>query len=296
MTRPHDHSSFYKYMPAGTAAAALERRTMRWSSPILFNDPFDVPRELVFDTTIEEIHAALCDLFARLIENPPRDKSHLQPKIQLILESIENAENCEIRDEMIAGIQEVQSTFSSDGTNLETLRKFWKDLIPEFRILCLTTNPTSASMWYHYANQYKGVVLEVQCLEEVDSAWFAARPVTYPTEKPEVYTPTGWAELLMMPTRNAVETILDLATFTKSPDWSYENEWRITSFKRPTDVGPFTDYKFSPKELAGIFLGPMISTEDRTIIVGLAKGYPSVAIYEMKIGMSRDFVVKKIDG
>ena len=40
--RRHDRQYFYKYVSAKTAQAILTTRTLRWSSPILFNDPFDV--------------------------------------------------------------------------------------------------------------------------------------------------------------------------------------------------------------------------------------------------------------
>jgi hypothetical protein len=33
-------------MSAATARIVLADRKLRWSSPILFNDPFDVPREM----------------------------------------------------------------------------------------------------------------------------------------------------------------------------------------------------------------------------------------------------------
>jgi Protein of unknown function (DUF2971) len=90
-------------------------------------------------------------------------------------------------------------------------------------------------MWYHYADQYRGVVLEFRCDDALDSAWLAARPVTYPAAKPAVYTADGWAQLLMTQGGLAIQTLLDVATYTKAPDWSYEREWRITSFKRQTD-------------------------------------------------------------
>jgi hypothetical protein len=38
-------------MPASTAKIVLQNKTLRWSSPVEFNDPFDVPRELAFDVT-----------------------------------------------------------------------------------------------------------------------------------------------------------------------------------------------------------------------------------------------------
>jgi hypothetical protein len=42
--RCHDVEFLYKYFTAATAIAILTTQTFRWSSPLIFNDPFDVPR------------------------------------------------------------------------------------------------------------------------------------------------------------------------------------------------------------------------------------------------------------
>jgi len=145
-------------------------------------------------------------------------------------------------------------------------------------------------MWFHYADQYKGAVLEFNCNDDLDSAWLGAHPVTYPASKPEVFEADGWAKLMMMPRERAIKTIFHVSTYTKSPDWSYENEWRITSFKRPNDTGLFTDYKFNPRELSAIYLGPLISPVDKASLIAVAAGYPHVRIFEVVVGMSRAFL------
>lgn len=41
--------SFFKYAPPETAIAVLKTKTIRYSSPLRFNDPFDVQSGLHFD-------------------------------------------------------------------------------------------------------------------------------------------------------------------------------------------------------------------------------------------------------
>jgi hypothetical protein len=65
--RTHDRQKFYKYVSAATAKEVLATRTLRWSSPMLFNDAFDVPRELSFGVTPDQIVAALAQRMADLI-------------------------------------------------------------------------------------------------------------------------------------------------------------------------------------------------------------------------------------
>ena len=44
--RKHERRYFYKYVSAKTAKIIISTRKLRWSSPVLFNDPFDVTQEL----------------------------------------------------------------------------------------------------------------------------------------------------------------------------------------------------------------------------------------------------------
>jgi hypothetical protein len=297
--RTHDRQSFFKYMSVATATIVLKNRTLRWSSPVLFNDPFDVPRELSFGLTPEGIVQALARRVAALIEQPPQDTASLEPKLRLIVEAVKSGISEELKAQLLQGIQESAATHHPTGQSMDALRDMWRDGLPQFRILCLTESPAHAAMWYHYADQYRGVVLELRCDDELDSAWLAAKPVTYPSAKPEVYTAEGWAELLTMQNEIAVRKLLDVATYTKAPDWSYENEWRITSFKRPSDTGPFTDYKLHLQELSGVYFGPKISAPDREAVAALAAlaaNYPSAKVWNVSIGMNREFAFSAAGG
>jgi hypothetical protein len=287
--RTHNHESFFKYMSVATATKVLQRCTLRWSSPLLFNDPFDVPRELSFGLTPEDIVRALARRMSSLIEHPPEDTSDLEPKVRLIVDTVKRGISAEVKAQLLVGLADSAETLRPTGQSMEALREMWRQWIPQFRILCLTESPAHAAMWYHYADQYRGVVLELRCDDELDSAWLGAKPVTYPTPKPAVYTADGWAELLTTPGGLAIEKLLTVATYTKAPDWSYENEWRITSFMRPPETGLFTDYRLQPRELARVYLGPKISPVDRETIVALAAGYPAATVHEVSIGMTREF-------
>jgi hypothetical protein len=286
--RLHERQSFFKYMSTSTAAVVLRSRTLRWSSPVLFNDPFDVPRELSFGVTPEQIVSALADSFSSLIDNPPDDTSVFEPKVRLILEAVKRGITPELKKELLAGIREVAAGQRPTSHSLDALRQLWRSWLPDYRILCLTESPAHMAMWYHYADHYCGAALEFQCIDEIDSAWLAAKPVSYPAEKPFVYTAEGWAQLLNMPHDIAVRTIIHTATYTKSPDWSYEAEWRVVSSKRPTDTGDYTDYKFDPRELGAVYLGPMMSSSDRQALLEAATAYPGVKVRNVTIGMSRE--------
>lgn len=231
----------------------------------------------------------------KLIENPPDNTTGFQLKLRLILDSIKTGSSAELKADLLSSINEVTAVYSPSGESMEALRALWRAWLPDYRILCLTECPAHAAMWYHYADEYRGVVLEFRCIDEYDSAWLVARPVRYPQSVPIIYTADGWAELLCMEHDTAVQALLEAATYTKSPDWSYEAEWRIVSFKRAGENGRCSDYKFSRQELAAIYFGPMISAEERMSLRVAASVYPSVRLLDVGIGTSREFTFRDVD-
>lgn len=276
-------------MTSSTAEIVLSNSALRWSSPLEFNDPFDVPRELAFDISPQEIQVALVDRLVKLINNLPVDPSGFHPKLQLIIPMLNQNPTEELKRELIEGLKDyVERNASAEGALL-AIKQQWQDFLPNFRILCLSEYYDKASMWYHYADKYSGVVLEVICDDELDSAWLAAKKVKYPAEKPQIYTAKGWAELLLKPQEEALKTILYTCSYTKSPDWSYEDEWRILSFKRENEIGLVSDYKVSKHEFGNLYLGPHVHSEMRKKLIVQAANYPNMKIFETQIGLDREF-------
>lgn len=287
---------FYKYATADTATAILRNRTLRWSSPILFNDPFDVPRELSFGIDPAQIANAVAKRIRQLIKKPPQDTSEFAPKLRMLLEYVKSGKTETRREIAQKAVRWITATRRPSDVEMNALRGYWRQLLVEFRILCLTESPDHVAMWYHYADQYQGVVLEMQSNDESDSPWLMARPVRYSKRKPIVYTAGGWAKLLTMTPEHATRTLFDVAAFTKAKDWSYESEWRITTFRRSGDEGNYSDWRFHTRDLTGVYLGPLIAEQRRTEIVGLSEAYPNATIWQTTIGMSRQFHHTKLKG
>jgi hypothetical protein len=275
-------------MPVSTAKIVLANKTLRWSSPNLFNDPFDVPCELAFGLNPSDLVKAGAKRLVDFVNFPPQDTTNLPIKLKMIVDVAKRGMPNDVKAEILEAMEEMSTSYRPSGHSLDELRAVWRTLIPDFRILCLTESQEHIAMWYHYADKYQGAVLEFRCVDELDSAWLCARPVTYLPEKPDVYTAAGWAKLLTMQVESSVSEMMDIAAYSKAPDWSYEKEWRICSFKRATDIGNYTDYSFNAQELAAVYIGPLASEPDQTELIRLAKYYPDVSVYKVSVGMDRE--------
>ena len=185
-----------------------------------------------------------------MIEQPPEDTSRgLEPKVRLIVETVREFQRFEAQ--LLAG------RFQTPGRNPSPQRvRQWKSFVRCGETCCLSSellpyrkSPSHTAMWYHYADQYRGVVLELRCDDELDSAWRIARPVTYPTSKPlPVYTADGWA-------RNSHDhqesrprrTPLVVITYTKSARLVLREGVENHPFSRPPEWPIHATYRLNPQ-------------------------------------------------
>jgi hypothetical protein len=294
--KTHNKTAFYKYMPADVAEIVLSNNTLRWSSPLIFNDPFDVPRELAYGLKPQQIKEAIVNHHLELYRNPPNDLSNLHPKMQFLINTIKSARSDKLINKMEDELRNSLSEEAPDSKNLDEFRNRWKNQIQEMRILCLCESHEKTSMWYHYADKYKGAVLEFLCTDDVDTPWRIAKPIEYTDENHLVSTPDGWAKLLNMEQTKALRKIFEASVYTKSTDWSYEHEWRVASFKRPHETGHFSDYPFDGRSIGNLYLGPLISEKTKNSLMQLSSKYPRMNIYQARIGISRKIIYKPIHG
>jgi Protein of unknown function (DUF2971) len=276
-------------MSAETARLVLTNRTLRWSSPAFFNDPFDVPRELAFGLKPSDIQGQVAERLVNLIEDPARNLDDLSPKARFIVEAA-RASSAEAIVKIVAGLRREPQTTNSTFTGFDELRALWKSWYPHFRILCLCERPDVVSMWYHYATKYTGAVIELACDDQLDSAWLQAAPVEYPEVTPDIFETGGWARLSILKTDAAKEELYRTYTYTKSPDWAYEREWRVATWSRPGESGLFSDYPLRAKEIRSLYVGPLMTKINRSVLIEALADVPHVRVYDVCMRADRRMV------
>ena len=86
---PAKPPALFKYVSLNTAILVLKGGgEIRCSSPLLFNDPFDVPGELSFGVTPESISQALSERVMNLFKSPPEDASRLNKQLETSVNAI----------------------------------------------------------------------------------------------------------------------------------------------------------------------------------------------------------------
>jgi len=151
-----------------------------------------------------------------------------------------------------------------DGETL--LKQLTIEVISSVGYYCMTTKPDNLLMWAHYGDSHKGVCLKFDILKDLET-FLVPIPVDY-NEQYMDYDMLN-SDLLSILRR-------------KSPDWRYEDEYRIIK----TDHQGLWEIK--PDCLVEIIFGCRTSEEDKNEIKNLAtaSGFTNVKFSEAR--MKRD--------
>jgi hypothetical protein len=267
-------------MTAATGKTALQNRTLRWSSPALFNDPFDVQfdlhveydREKVIEKTMEEIWAAYSG------EKKLEVSNTFSLLLAVLRDTAPGISEKEFRAEMHGAIEH---GINRSEAYLPKLHADLRSEIASVKLLCLSELFDNILMWSHYSKDHTGIVLRLTCIESLDSAWGAAKPVRYERKMPRLLNESEAINLMSGQGSIDERAMLDNVVYAKAIDWDYEKEWRIFG-GRDSSV-KFEDIPFHKEELTAIYLGCRIDSNDKTQIVEIAKqSYAHVELFKGK--------------
>lgn len=254
---------------------ALKEDRLYYSTPNNFNDPYDT---LIYANYLQIIQ----DIYFNLEIGMDSYLDNLKDK------DIQNAKflagygyavwNGSKRDETLGAFFEY--VYETAKMLKEALRK-------NVKIICFAEEYLSMLMWSHYADNHKGFAIiydrkDIENAENYTSAGELIRKkpilkqVTYGekqsdlTSEIEDYIRAYRMENLgdvISPTPNFSQDKLRRMITEKSPDWSYEKEWRIIprhiSLEHESNLGYMS---IKPK---GIILGSMCSNENQCQIIDI---------------------------
>ena len=276
---------FYKYTDIETAEAILTSQSFRYSSPLKFNDPFDIQHELLPSFDLSDFPVATMSIIEMYVKNdlPIPNAEDGFGKAILILR--EGAKTQGYKKEKIEAITYPLLGHLMGEINhaIEGLNKSWKISMRESRVFCVTENNDNLLMWAHYAKDHTGVVFQLATLTEEDNILSAARKVNYEKK------PIGFYSLddLIKWTLFDIEPDFSKLLYTsyahqKSKHWEYESEWRVVDMCQYKNKSKLhVDYKFVPHQLANIFFGCKADPKMIEHLSSLAKAInPLVGIYQ----------------
>jgi len=279
--------SLFKYVTADTALKILTNKTLKWSLPELFNDPFEFRSPFEFGFELEQLEEPFLQQASILITQ--RDDPNLfegNPVADVIRKA--RAERVGAGDS--AKIQELLRPAFPQYVDhlkqgLKSDRNTWLERKKTYRVLCFSAVRDNILMWSHYADEHKGAVLEFQPKIEFATEMLGARLVEYSKEFPVA---VSFEQFLLYitgqgPKPHAPDAFVK-SVYTKSSDWSYENEWRILNKQRDEDQGSFSYRAFHPQELAAIYFGCRMPESCKNRIRDAVSSWGShISFFQMRV-------------
>ena len=216
-----------------------------------FNDPFDSTLPYRFiedDLTPENIYIKLHELGRE--QWPNISEEELQQKCY---------------ERQMSGIFENGQYWKGDYEDHK------KEMNTKFGILSLTSKNSNLLMWSHYSNSHRGFCIGFDKYILFKVIYGTLGPVIYSNEFPSVglfdKNFQGLARILM----------------TKSKDWEYEDEYRVTKIDSARQV-----FKFPNEAVKEIILGYKMEDDYKDEIGKLARQkFPNSTIYESQMNLEQ---------
>jgi len=272
-SRTHNRTHFFKYASLETAICILESRSFRWSAPTKFNDPFDHQAGFVLNFSPEEFSQALASSIERVIFSDAEPVVTPTTSFSALTLKLREVRHKFPRTKILRELQDLcaqSATILSDS--IVGLNAAVQAQLCHSRVFCVSEKFDNVVMWSHYADQHKGVVFKLRCVDEIDNTLLAARKVQYTDAFLPFPDADAYARHLIGEQPIDFTSLIWNIAYTKHVDWSYEEEWRvhIPLLHEPAGDG-YSIYPEDPRVFEAIYLGCRMEQEDIKKITELAR-------------------------
>jgi DUF2971 family protein len=253
----HDQKCFYKFTSMETAKIILESGHFRYSSPLKFNDPFDIQSELFFEFDINDLPELVAEeidsiVLGRRIVSLNHDSDWCKSITLLQEQAAKGRYKRQHLDFLVKPLIILLADVIED-TRVR-YNSYWADLLKRLKVFCVSEHNKSILMWSHYAKYHTGVCLKLVVLPDKDNALCAAKKVDYVPSPPSFFNVNDWIDSVIMNKELATSDLYYRYPLSKSDIWDYENEWRVWA-PFEDDGSDYLDVPIVEGEIESIYFG-----------------------------------------
>ena len=283
-------SSLIKFCTAPTAESILSTKTLRWSAPYLFGDPFELDQNLSLEfdkPAVLEATIKLCSamIFAR---EQPKGETPLITAIRRWRDeerfsSPEEAET--VLKELLT--QMVDQRFELLNKTLSAWRQYNKTI----RICCFSAKPENVTCWQRFAENHRGIAIRFESNEYVSTK--NPIPIEYNKERPELTTLRNQISGLLYNTPDSSKDKFQSLFQIKSILNKSEQEWRCFRSSTNSELSDepddwFDDIKFERSEISAIYFGLQTSEEVKTRVLSIVKqDFSAAKLFQTQLGKNK---------
>jgi hypothetical protein len=280
-------SSFFKYTSINTAKAILTNQSFRFSSPLTFNDPFDIQTQIYTEFDADDLKGIVLSRIKEYVCGKkiiPDSKYNRENYFLVLKKSLNFSEENfnKIKEDLIILVDPVLIKIKN---NVNYNNSAWLKGMKRSRVFCVTEDKGNLLMWAHYAQDHKGLVFEIEnihgsnnILSNIKKVSYGEKPISYFTLE-ELF---DWVFFLEDP--DFEKMLFHTYACYKSNHWDYEKEWRVLYDTQSLDQPALHfDRRFDSIQLKSISFGCNSRIEDILEIGRMAKLVnPKVELYKAK--------------
>lgn len=274
---------FYKYVSPETALAVLESKNIRYSSPLSFNDPFDIQSGLHFEFDLGTLRDKFLDRLHELAatsEEPVVDREDKWGQIVLTVRAGFPARGFPRQRLERLSREPFKHLTKVIADTQRRYQEHWSNvLLPGMRVFCVSEDRDNLLMWAHYVRDHTGCVFEFWALPDEDNPLSVAKAVEYVETPPPFFSEREWIDDLTGIKKLDSDALFRRYAYVKSQSWAYEREWRVW-YPFSKTVGQHEDISVRPSEFRALYIGCRASkrfSEDAISL--LRQSFPAARVY-----------------
>ncbi len=276
-----------KYTDAITAKKIIENGSLRWSSPELFGNPWELKMSPDLGFNEAAVNRAMLNMATSLIFTRDLPAGNVQHPLYKAIRRWRSEDRFNTEEEAFEALSELLgSTPEFLQERLKNMTDAWADLITHARVICLSETHQNILSWDRYAANHEGVALRF--LSNDDGSIANPQAVTYSAIRPQITSLREQVDDLVGLKQAAGPDTLMEKMLLKSKTDASEKEWRCIKVIEEDDLDCgedvedwYCDEAFHPGELRSVYFGFNIDPNDREEIIALmGRSYPSVPLFQ----------------
>jgi hypothetical protein len=282
----------YKFLSVEGAKLTLGNNTFRHAKPSDFNDIEDLTVQSIFpeemEVALKKLEDGFLDVLLAHLNDTPTCASPTREKLAMIQQALRTNPDAarplkgELAKDGRKPLFDVEHMRSRAKEHLNEINAFMQRM----RVLCVTTNRDSESMWEEYAQHHKGIALRIEGNIAKDSKFQCFQPVIYREKRPPLHNDTMEfiAGGLFGDHEARIRAIMDKIIYSKTLEWQHESEYRLAIHLGQNEE-PYDTLKYHPEEITELYLGSAMDKADKENILGKAKALnPGIRVFQAKRG------------
>ncbi len=264
-----------KYSSADTAKQILASQALRWSSPCLLGNPFELTHETELPFSREQLLQGALKATVSLIfaKDMPSGRAPLMSAVRRWREE-ERFHSPEEAEEQLESV--VSQLVQQRDESLTEIINDWKAYTRRLRLCCMVAKPDNLAAWDAYGDNHRGVVLKFAAdgSTTIDKAY----KVKYVETHPSITTMKEQLGVMIASENYKAQAHFDEKFIQRAPAYNNQQEWRCF-YEQNEEENPiaedskewFIDRTFSNDDLNAVYFGIDTPHKDKVEIYQLVK-------------------------